>query len=496
MRRLRLVLLLFLLIFAVSTFSPASSGSAADNVECYTILVGKSATVDGSVLLAHNEDDRGELLVDWYIVPRIEHEDGEIVKLKKGAVLGQVPTTWSYLWLEIPGLDFSDSYMNEWGVVIASNQCRSREDSGEVEDGGIGYYFRRLVIERAKSSREAVHIAGKLIEKVGYSYSGRSYCIADPNEAWVLAVVQGKHWVARRVPDDEVAIVPNYYTIDYVDLSDTLNFLGSPDIVDYAVQRGWYSVDSGNEFNFRLAYSPCEVLTAIWNIPRHLGGINLLASNRYSYRSPLPFSFKPKKKVSLEDIMNVLAYHYEGTEFEMNPLFNNGNPHRCTISRICALTNRYGFVAQLRSSLPREIGNVMWLAPRRPCVQPFVPWYCGITGIPGSYTRGDFKKALETHFEAPENIREQCPEHAYWVFVDLAAAVDKNYSELIGDVKTWKWKYQKKLFDEQEKFEKKVLKTYGKDPEKARRMLTEYTSRIAEEVLKSTRKKLKAIETR
>jgi len=488
--------------FALSTFLLLSiavlallfSGvSFAQQTDCYTILVGKEATVDGSVIIAHNEDDRGELLVDWYIVPRLQHSQEEKLRLKNGALIDQVEETYSFLWLEIPGEDFADSYINEWGVVVASNQCPSKESYGDLVDGGVGYFLRRILIERAKSAREAVKIAGKIIEEVGYYYSGRTYCIADPDEAWMLSVVQGKHWVARRVPDDEVAIIPNYYTIDYVDLSDTLSYLGSPDIVQYAINRGWFTPGPGKEFSFREAYSPSRILYGIWNIPRHLGGLNLLAERKFSYHEKLPFSFKPKKKLSLEDIMNVLRYHYEGTEFEMNPSYNNGNPHVSTVSRICSSTNRYGFVAQLRSFLPREIGNVLWLAPRRPCVQPFIPWYSGITKVPPEYTRGDYRKALENHFKVSQNIKLTCPEHAYWVFSRFADMVDSNYASMIGDVKVWRDKFQNKLLDEQKSFENRVLKVYKKDQGKARKMLTDYTCKVAQEVLKKTEEKLRQL---
>jgi len=470
-----------------------SGVSYAQHTDCYTILVGKEATMDGSVIIAHNEDDRGELLVDWYIVSRLQHSQGEKLRLKNGALIDQVEETYSFLWLEMPGEDFADSYMNEWGVVVASNQCPSKESFGDLVDGGVGYFLRRIMVERAKSAREAVKIAGRIIEEVGYYYSGRTYCIADPNEAWMLSVVQGKHWVARRVPDDEVAIIPNYYTIDYVDLSDTLNYLGSPDIVQYAVNRGWFTPGPGKEFSFREAYSPARILYGIWNIPRHLGGLNLLAERKYSYHEKLPFSFKPEKKLSLEDIMNVLRYHYEGTEFEMNPSYNNGNPHVATVSRICASTNRYGFVAQLRSFLPREIGNVLWLAPRRPCVQPFIPWYSGITKVPQEYTRGDYRKALENHFKVSQNIKLTCPEHAYWVFSRFADMVDSNYASMIGEVRGWRDEFQGKLLDEQGAFESKALKVYKKDRGKARKMLTDYTCKVAQDVLKKTEEKLRRL---
>ena len=67
--------------------------------------------------------------------------------LRNGGSLGQVEQTWAYIWSEMPGMSFSDSYVNEWGVTVASDNCPSREDKPELTDGGIGYMLRRLVAE-------------------------------------------------------------------------------------------------------------------------------------------------------------------------------------------------------------------------------------------------------------------------------------------------------------------------------------------------------------
>jgi len=473
-------------ILLLTHFSRAQVPMESDH-NCFTVLVGKKATVDGSVLLAHNEDDYPAAVVNWYKVPPATHKEGEVVVLKRGARLNQAKKTYGFLWLEMPGFEFSDSYMNEWGVTVASNQCTSKETQGETENGGIGYYLRRILIQRAKTAREAVKIAGELIERWGYAASGRTYCIADPHEAWMLAAVRGKHWVAERVPDDAVAIIPNYYTIQEIDLQDTLNFLGAADIVDYAIRRGWYDPNSGKPFNFRQAYGSPSSLAHYSNIARHRASVNLLAEKHYGFFDRLPFSFKPKHKISLQDLMTVLRNHYEGTQLEMNPAFNHGNPHQNVIMRICSQTNRYGFVAQLRSWLPPDIGNVWWIAPRRPCIQPFVPWYYGVQTIPPAYTSKDFKYALQHHFDHGIAGQEDTPAHAYWAFEQYADSTDRVYGRVIGKIRKRKELFQKKAFEEQKIFEEKVLPVYEKNPDRARQMLTEFTRKFAEEALSATR---------
>ena len=113
---------------------------------------------------------------------------------------------------------YSNVLINEWGVAFGSNGCGSKEDPvpdletrGEIIKGGIGFRLRFLLAERCKTAREAVNLGIELISKYGYNGSGRCLNIVDPNEAWQLQMVRGKHYVARKVQDDEVVIIVNTF---------------------------------------------------------------------------------------------------------------------------------------------------------------------------------------------------------------------------------------------------------------------------------------------
>ena len=224
-------------------------------LNCFTVVVGRDASADGNLLIAHNEDDWGKQIVNLYKTPSQTHSKDEIVRFGNGGLINQVNKTNGFIWIELPGMKVADSFINDQGVVITSNGCPSREDKPDSTDGGILYWVRRLVAERANTAREGIKLAGDLINKFGYVSPGRTYTFADKNEAWILSAVYGKHWIAQRVPDSQVVVIPNYYTIGEIDLKDTSNFLGSPDIVDYAINRGWYYPDSGEKFHFAKAYT-------------------------------------------------------------------------------------------------------------------------------------------------------------------------------------------------------------------------------------------------
>ena len=158
-------------------------------------------------------------------------------------------------WAERSALE-RDYHDNEWGVAVTSDNCPSREDKPELTDGGIGYMLRRLVAQRARSAREGVLLAGRLVERFGYVDSGRTYVIGDPNEAWLCCVVNGKHWLAQRVPDGHVAMVANTYSIRQVSLDDKANVLACKDIVEYAEARGWYDPQRDGAFDFAAVEWP------------------------------------------------------------------------------------------------------------------------------------------------------------------------------------------------------------------------------------------------
>jgi len=133
------------LFFVIAVFSSTILTTKCD--ACYSIVVGKKASIDGCVIMAHNEDDGPPQIVNHHKIPRKKHIAGEKVKLRNGGQVAQIRETWAYIWSEMPGMLFSDSYLNEWGVCVTSDNFPSREDKPKISDGGIGYMLRRLVAE-------------------------------------------------------------------------------------------------------------------------------------------------------------------------------------------------------------------------------------------------------------------------------------------------------------------------------------------------------------
>jgi dipeptidase len=478
-----------ILIFGLNTYH--AFGQSKSETNCFTILVGRKASTDGSVFMAHNEDDLNDHnYVDLHKVPRIRHEIGEKQYfLYNTDSIPEVAETYAYFW--ITGSKYiEEQYLNEWGVAVTSNSSQSKVQNG---NGRIGHNLRKIVIERARTAREAVRIAGSIVDTYGYASSGRVYFMVDPNEAWVFEVANGKHWIARRVPDDQVVIVPNYYIIDNFNKADTLNYLASPDIVEYAVMNGWYDPRTGKTFNFRKVYGHGNRMDAVWNIDRKLAILNQLSDRQYKFNDDFPFSFKPKRKISLQALMTALQNHYEGLVFGNK----TGTPHHPSNFgvkdplTICNIYNDYSCVTQLRNWLPPEIGNVNWIAPRYPCIQPFIPWYCGISKISGNFEKETWNDALANFNNKNRNFIELYPDHACWVFDAFANKMDSCYVKEIKSIGKWKADFQKDIFKTVGREEAGIIDTYRSDPERALRELTDLSNHLADRALAETKDKLK-----
>ncbi len=452
----------------------------AQHIDCYTIAAGKNTSIDGSVTVGHNEDDGGpEMLVNWFKVGSIKYKKTDSLTLLNGTKIPQIGKTFSYIRFQVMKQKFGDAYLNENSVLICSDACASKEDTAK---GNIGYFLRKIIAERATSAKNAVKLAGKLIEKYGYESSGRTYTIADADEVWMLSAVKGKHWIAKRIPDNEIAIIPNYYTIQEIDLQDTANFLAAPDIIEYAEKRGWYNPEKDGKFNFRKAYGDSACNIADYNIPRHLAGINFLSEKQYTENDILPFSFKPKKKISGKDIEKILSSHYEGTKFCRLP--ENKNPHQNKVRGICTATTQYSFVAQLRSNMPAAVGALMWIAPYNGCLFPYIPVYFGIYNTNEKVRFKDYKNAERLQFENDKNNLDSFPKHSYYTFNQYVKFIEQNYPERIEEARIFKNLTEKILSRNQKNLEKSVLEVYKSYSDDTKKILTDYCNRYFDNILR------------
>jgi dipeptidase len=375
----------------------------------------------------------------------------------------------------MPGMLYSDGYINEWGVSIKSDMCPSREDKPEITDGGIGYMLRRLVAELAKTAREGVLIAAGLVERFGYIYSGRTYIICDPNEGWLFSVVNGKHWLAKRVPDNQVAMIANTYTIHRVDLSDKDNFLASDDIIEYAISRGWYNPEKDGPFDFARAYANPESASSLYNFGRQWAGLRYVTDEAIPLGPDLPFSVLPRSKVGVADIMQIMRDHYEGTSLQSSS--PTKSPHESG-RPICVDRTQTSFIVQLRRNMPLDIGIVYWTSLASPCSSTYIPFHFGISDFPVGYSSKSEKPSMKFFNERVSSPFRVDPLQAFWTFTSFRSNVDSAYPGKIVEIKDLCRKVEKNALALQKPLEEAACRLYTKDKTTAMQILANYSQGI------------------
>jgi dipeptidase len=440
---------------------------------CFSIVAGKDASVDGYVIMAHNEDDTIPQIVNHHKIPRRKHSRGEKVKLLNGGRLNQVEQTWAYIWSEMPGMLFSDSYINEWGVSITSNNCPSREDKPRITDGGIGYMLRRLVAERAKTARQGVLLAGRLVDRFGYIDSGRTYIICDPDEGWLFCVVNGKHWLAKRVPDNQVAMIANTFTVHQVDLSDRDNFLASKDIVKYAVSRGWYKPEKDGPFDFARAYANPKSASSLSNFGRQWSGISYVIAKPIPLGPNQPFSVVPKQKVDVAQIKQILRHDNDAKILQSSSLTENTDKSACAI---CRGSTQTSFVAQLRRNMPLDIGIVYWTCLAPPRTSFYIPFHFGISDFPEGFSSKSERPSIISYNEKVDCAFRADPLQAFWTFSNFYNKVHGASTRMITRIKAQAEQIENNALSLQRPLEETACRLYPEDKGTAMRTLANYSN--------------------
>ena len=459
-----------LLVSLVAVLLVGSSATA-----CFSIVAGKNAADDARVMIAHNEDDGAPQIVNHIKVPRKRFRPNSKVLLRNGGKLDQVPQTFSYIWSEMPGMDFSDSYVNEFAVSVTSNNCPSREDKPEITEGGIGYMLRRLIAERAKTAREGVLLAGKLVERFGYVDSGRTYVICDPSEGWLFCVANGKHWIARRVPDDHIAMVANTYTICQPDLVDKRNYLACDDIVEYAISRRWHDPNENKPFNFAASYANPDTAVHPNNLGRWWAGLKYVTDDNIKPNRDLPFSVIPKEKVTPLDIMAILRHDNTTDTAEAS----SATPDRFAQGRpLCSVSTQTSFVAQLRHDSPPDIGTVYWVALSRPRTSVYIPFHFAIDSFPTGWAFRSRRPSQQLFDQRVTTAFRNDPTAAFWSFANFRDKADQGDPQIAAKMQARASDIEADALAMLPSLKEATLDIYSKDRSAAARLLANFSKGI------------------
>ena len=469
-------------------------------VACTNLIVGKAASVDGSVLVTYSADSFG-MFGHLCHYPAGKHAPGTMVDIRdwdSNKYLGQIPQV-------------AETYnvignINEYQVTIAETTFGGRPEladkNGLIDYGSLIY----LGLQRSRTAREAIKVMTDLVKEYGYYSGGESFTIADPNEVWIMEMigkgtgVKGAVWVAVRIPDDCIAAHANQSRIHQFDLNDKENCMYSPDVISFAREKGYFN-GKNKDFSFADAYAPADFSALrfcearVWSFYRKH---NAEMDKYLSYimgetKEPMPLYIKPDKKVSLQDIQNDMRDHYEGTPLDMTKDLGAGaynSPYRpspltfkvdgqeCFNERpISTQQSAFTFVAQMRSNLPNAVGGILWFGLDDANMIAYVPVYCCTDRVPDCFAGDKGSDGVTFSWD-----------NSFWVCNWVSNMIYPRYGLMIDDLRAVQSRLEKGFFDAQADIEKKAVELYESDPVQAKKYLTDYTVASAENMHKEWRK--------
>jgi len=475
-----------------------------DPCSCTSIVVGRKASADGSVITSHTCDGDYRTWID--IRPRRKNEPGAVNTIFTGLLhnafpgdmrgvekrgeIGEVPESYGFINTAYPAMNEHQLGIGETTFI---GRLSMQSDSGLflIEE------LERIMLERAKTAREAIRIADSLTAQYGFIDVGEALTIIDPQEAWLFEIVgpgkdrKGAVWAAVRIPDDHVAVSANVPRIGEVDLSDPNRMLASSNIFTRAQELGLWDPKSGKPFRFYEVYGDRDS-----NHARREWRVLSLAAPSLGLEPEtpeLPISVKAERKISVRDVMAMFRDTYEGTPYDpigklqvtdtagnkftspeatpwmsnhMITLLNTLEPGIVPRERTIAVSRcAYSTVIQARSWLPDIVGGIVWFGLDNPATTSRIPLFAGITDVPPSFKRCD-QKGFTT-------------ESAGWAFRRAARLAEIEWGstrDMMADVVR---EFEERAFAELPELERRAVELYKKNPDSARAVLTKYSNDFA-----------------
>jgi dipeptidase len=433
--------------FLGCAFSAWAQDDEYSRDECTSLVVGRLASADGSVITSHTCDgvsrtwitvepaaDYGrKAMMDIYKNTRKNAFKGDTTGVRYAGQIPQARHTFAYLNTAYPCLNEKQVAMGET-TFTGPDTLRNGSSMFLIEE------LQRIALQRCDNARDAVRMMGELAEKYGYADGGECITVIDKKEAWFFEILgcgrgkTGAVWAAQRVPDDEVAVSANIPRIGKIDRKNKDYFMASDNVESVAKEYGLW--DGEGDFVFWKAYHSSYGDGKNFKEREYVILNTLAPSLKLSYDAPeLPFSVKPDEKVDVRKVMEILRGTYEGLEFDMtknllvevpakdgqpatkkvspvaNPwlttdtrnMINGVAPGTVEFARTIAVAwCSHSTVIQARDWLPDEVGGVCWYALDNPGESPRFPIFSGTTELPAAFdTCG---------------MRRYVPEGALWTF--------------------------------------------------------------------------------
>ncbi|MGD9345565.1 MAG: C69 family dipeptidase [Candidatus Aminicenantes bacterium] len=479
---MRRIVISVVFLIAINVLTP--SAELFEVKHCTGVYVGKNLTADGSVLLGQLGDECSSHWIE--VIPHRFWEEGAVLstgvttEANFPGVLTEIPQlaeTNKYLtvrYSEYKGFPppLENGGLNEFGVSVVDVWSPSRSELQAMTpkpQRGLSYSDEaRIMMERAKTAREAVEVIGRMIDQYGHAtFGGNVHLVADPEEGWIIEEFAGGQglWAAKRLgPYDILVIRPGYLGDFPLEYKEDPDFMGSDNLISFALEQGWYDPESGRPFNISEIYESDfdETQTG------HQRRVSAVIEAEQALRAKAP-------NITLRDVMEILRDQ-----------------------RFLNRATKYGQVAQLRKDIPNEL-SALWIAVGSPAASVYIPYYLGISNVPLEYmehrylTKGE---ALKMEL-VKERQSQEATAYAFRLFDRLFMLADEHFDEFHPEVIATFRAFEDQLVSRQEDIETIALQLLqGGRSDLAQRFLTYYCQTEALKGLRLARVLADSLEAR
>ena len=468
---------------------------------CTTVLVGKKASNDNSTMIARTDDgffDEKKLVtVDPKKQPRkyktvISHLEIDLpddpMRYTACPSVSDKNGVWAATGINAAnvGMTATETITSNPRVLAADPLVKYQKAKSRREKdipGGIGEEdFVVLVLPYIRSAREGALRLGSLLEQYG-TYESNGIAFNDENEVWWLETIGGHHWMARKLPDDVVAIIPNQFAMDSFDFEDAFGKqeanLCSADIREF-IKENHLDLNQNGAFNPRNVFGSHSDQDHVYNTPRawfmgrYLTPFSHVWEGENAEFTPesdnIPWALVPDRKVTAEDVKYILSGHYQGTAYDP---YTSQDTGRRGIYRSIGI-NRTGVtsICQIRSDVPDAVKGIEWICFGSTTYSAMLPVFTNVDRMPAYLSNVTLDASTENFYWGSRLIGALADP---W-YGNCVQFIDRYHSAVATEGRRIVLEYTKKVAE-------------GSDP----KILTEANEKLAKMAKEETTKTLNSV---
>ncbi|BBF41389.1 probable dipeptidase B [Lachnospiraceae bacterium KM106-2] len=438
---------------------------------CTGVYVGKKVSANGSTIISRSEDIDSAHPKCFVVKKAAKHKAGSMFEDSYGFSMPYPSRTCQYTACfdasKEEGEDaFAEVGHNEYGVAVTATVSADAGEAAQkadpyVETGICEISMGTVILQQARSAREGVELLASIVDKYGAG-EGNIVMIADQKEAWYMEILTGHQYIAIKMPEDKVAVFPNCFMLGKVNVK-SKDVIASKNLVSLAKKHNFLSTKDG-QIVVAKTYGDGY---GEGNVYRIYGGQKLLnpSINVDVDQDFYDLFFKPAKKVTVKETMNVLRCRNEGTKYDPT---TKGNED---LADVVIGNERQAecHVLEVRPNVPAKLAGLEWLCMGNSEFSVFLPYYGSLI--------------TDTANSSKNDSMTYNPNSSFWAFRSLSALCGINRDLFGKNVKAYWSDYQDALIKQQEAVDKKMLTLYKIAPKVAAKKATKLGKEVTTEAI-------------